>query len=105
MPWFTNEATSGAEPMQLGFTHLTPKERECRMQNQPCLYRGQAGHLKISCTFRPSSSTRPVSVTTSITTSASSINLPVKLLVTDAAIATTALLDSGAVGNLLSTIN
>lgn len=59
-----------SRPMQLGFTHLTSEEREPRMQNQLCLYCGQAGHMKISCPVCPSSSSQPVSVNTHFTTSA-----------------------------------
>ncbi len=44
------------EPMQLGFT---PQERERRMQNQLCLYCGQAGHMRNTCPVRPSSDQRP----------------------------------------------
>ncbi len=41
------------EPMQLGYTHLTPEERERRLQHHLCLYCGKAGHLKMSCPVRP----------------------------------------------------
>ncbi len=69
-PRYMPENTTAAEPMQLGFTHLTPKERERWMQNQLCLYCGQAGHLNISCPVRPFSSFRSVSVNPCIKTSA-----------------------------------
>ncbi len=39
--------------MQLGYTHLTPEERERRLQHHLCLYCGKAGHLKMSCPVRP----------------------------------------------------
>ncbi len=60
-PRYMPETTTMAEPMQLGFTHITSEERERRMQNQLCLYCGQAGHMKISCPVRPSTSSRSVS--------------------------------------------
>ncbi len=56
------ETTTVAEPMQLGFTPLTLEERERRMQNQLCLYCGQAGHMRISCPVRLLSSPQSVSV-------------------------------------------
>ncbi len=54
LPRYMPETTTTAEPMQLGFTHITAEEREHHMQNQLCLYCGQAGHVKISCPVRPS---------------------------------------------------
>lgn len=99
---FPPDTSATAEPMQLGFTHLTPEERERRMQNQLCLYCGQAGHRISSCSIRPSSKPRTVSVSTRVTTSSSSIRLPVIITVHDDAIPTTALLDSGAAGNFVS---
>ncbi|KAI2650571.1 Transposon Tf2-9 polyprotein [Labeo rohita] len=44
------------EPMQLGFTRLTPEERERRIQLHLCLYCGKTGHLRASCPPRPSAS-------------------------------------------------
>ncbi len=52
-PRYMPETTTTAEPMQFGFTHIMAEERERRMQNQLCLYCGQAGHVKISCPVRP----------------------------------------------------
>ncbi len=99
-PRYMPETTTTAEPMQLGFTHITSEERERRMQNQLCLYCGQAGHVKISCPVRPSTSSR--SVSDHVTTSPSSIKLPVKIIIQDKVISTTALIDSGAAGNFVS---
>ncbi len=45
--------------MQLGFTPLTPQERERRMQKQLCLYCGQAGHMRNTCPVWPLSDRRP----------------------------------------------
>ncbi len=101
-PRYMPETTTIAEPMQLGFTHLTQEEREHRMQNQLCLYCGQAGHMKISCPVRLLSSSRSVSVNSRSITSASSIKLPVKLFIRDKIITKTALIDSGAAGNFIS---
>ncbi len=94
----SQEAT---EPMQLGFTPLTPQERERRMQNQLCLYCGQAGHMRNTFPVRPSSDRRPVSDITRSISSASSITLPVELISQNQAVQTTALLDSGAAGNFI----
>ncbi len=89
------------EPMQLGFTPLTPQERECRMQNQLCLYCGQAGHMRNTCPVRPSSDQRPMSDNTRAFSSASSITLPVEIIAQNQTVQTTALLDSGAAGNFI----
>lgn len=101
-PRYPHETTTASEPMQLGFTHLTPEERERRMQNHLCLYCGQSGHMKTSCPVRPSSSSQSVSVQAKYTTSASSFKLPVQLIIQDKVITTTALLDSGAARNFIS---
>ncbi len=101
-PRYMPETTTVAEPMQLGFTHLTPEERERRMQNQLCLYCGQAGHMRVSCPARPLSSSRSVSVNSHCTTSVSSIKLPVKLFIRNKIITKTALIDSGAAGSFIS---
>ncbi len=101
-PRYPHETTTASEPMQLGFTHLTPEERERRMQNHLCLYCGQSGHMKSSCPVRPSSSSQSVSVQAKYTTSASSFKLPVQLIIQDKVITTTALLDSGAARNFIS---
>uniref|UniRef100_A0A9J8A398 CCHC-type domain-containing protein n=1 Tax=Cyprinus carpio carpio TaxID=630221 RepID=A0A9J8A398_CYPCA len=50
----SHEAVMNQEPMQLGTTHITPEERERRMQNHLCLYCGQPGHMRTSCPVRPS---------------------------------------------------
>ncbi len=99
-PHYMFETTTTAEPMQLGFTHITAEERECRMQNQLCFYCGQAGHMKISWPVRPSTGSQ--SVSDHVTTSPSSIELSVKLRIQDKVTTTTALIDSGAAGNFVS---
>ncbi len=91
------ETTTTADPMQLGFTHITAEEQERCMQNQLCLYCSQAGH---SCPVRPSTGSR--SVSDPITTSQSSIKLPVKIRIQDKVTTTTALMNSGAAGNFVS---
>ncbi len=89
------------EPMQLGFTPLTPQERERRMQNQLCLYCGQAGHMRNTCPVRPTSDRRSVSDITRSISSVTSIKLPVTVRSQNQDITTTALLDSGAAGNFI----
>ncbi len=37
------------EPMQLGATHLSPKERERRMREGRCFYCGGSDHMRTSC--------------------------------------------------------
>ncbi len=115
IPWYDlslahhPDLKNAVEPMQLGFTPLTPQERERRMQNQLCLYCGQAGHMRNTCPVRPSSDRRPVSDITHAISSASSITLPVELITQNQAIQTTALLgnfiDSEFVGQLHLELN
>ncbi len=71
------------------------------MQNQLCLYCGQAGHMRNTCPVWPSSDLRPVSDITRSISSASSITLPVELISQNQVIQTTGLLDSGAAGNFI----
>ncbi len=70
------------------------------MQNQLCLYCGQAGHMRNTCPVRPSSDQRSVSDNTRAFSSVSSITLPVEIIVQNQTIQTTAL-DSGAAGNFI----
>ncbi len=86
------------EPMQLGFTHLSTEERERRMHNNLCLYCGLPGHLRASCPTRPPRNPPSVSRTSTIS---SVLEIPVTLRVNGEVIETTALIDSGAVGNLI----
>ena len=41
------------EPMQLGTTRLTPRERQRRQLQGLCVYCGQNGHLRVRCPVRP----------------------------------------------------
>ncbi len=86
------------EPMQLGFTHLSTEERERRMHNNLCLYCGLPGHLRASCPTRPPRNPPSVSRTSTIS---SVLEIPVTLRVNGEDIETTALIDSGAVGNFI----
>ncbi|KAL0154077.1 hypothetical protein M9458_050536 [Cirrhinus mrigala] len=90
------------KPMQIGATHLTSEERERRMQNSLCLYCGQAGHIKSTCPVRPAKPSPAVSVNRLITTSHSSIQIPIVIRYATRTIHTTALIDSGAAGNFIS---
>lgn len=42
-----------SEPMQIGFTRLSPEERECRYHQRLCLYCGQSGHMRAACPTCP----------------------------------------------------
>lgn len=48
----TNQPIDGTEPTQVGQTHLTAEEREHHIRNHPCLYCGQAGHMRADCLTR-----------------------------------------------------
>lgn len=88
--------------MQLGFTHLSPEERERRRQNRLCLYCGQPGHMRASCPVRPAVKPQSVSSNTKENILRSSFLLPIRLSINDRVINTTAMLDSGAAGNFIS---
>lgn len=49
---------SAAEPMQVGRTHLTPTERQRRLQAGACLYCGEEGHFRAACPVRPKDQAR-----------------------------------------------
>ncbi len=94
---------SHSEPMQLGYTHLTPEERERQLQHHLCLYCGKAGHLKTSCPVRPlHPSSRSVSSCLHFSQTISSFRIPITLTSGDKKIFTNALVDSGAAGNFIS---
>lgn len=82
--------------MQLGYTQLTPEERERRLQNHLCLYCRESGHRRINCTVRPA---RSVSLSSS---NISSLTIRISMSQADWGIDCTALIDSGAAGNCMS---
>lgn len=88
--------------MQLGFTNLTPEERERRMHQHLCLYCGQSGHRRLSCPVRPPSHVQPVSVLADSNHRWSGFTLPVRFCLRGRIIDTTALLDSEAARNFMS---
>uniref|UniRef100_A0A4W5LSR2 CCHC-type domain-containing protein n=1 Tax=Hucho hucho TaxID=62062 RepID=A0A4W5LSR2_9TELE len=94
---------SQTEPMQLGYTHLTPEERERRIRQHLCLYCGQPGHLRAFCPTRPPPR-NPSSVSPCVQAhhSSSCIKVPIVLSLEGNHISTSALLDSGAAGNFMS---
>ncbi|KAL0190863.1 hypothetical protein M9458_013561, partial [Cirrhinus mrigala] len=56
-PSFATGSSSAlhSEPMQIGYTCLSPEERERRMRLRLCLYCGKPGHLRSTCPTRPGS--------------------------------------------------
>ncbi len=68
------------------------------MHNNLCLYCGLPGNLRASCPIRPPRNPPSVSRTSTIS---SVLEIPVTLRVNGEVIETTALIDSGAVGNLI----
>uniref|UniRef100_A0A8C2C1P2 ribonuclease H n=1 Tax=Cyprinus carpio TaxID=7962 RepID=A0A8C2C1P2_CYPCA len=98
----SHEAVMNQEPMQLGMTHITPEEHERRMQNHLCLYCGQPGHMRTSCPVRPSTRSQTVSQQTKNTPSSSCFYLPAQLITQNKVFLTSALVDSGAAGNFIS---
>jgi len=88
------------EPMQLGYTHLTPGERERRAQHHLCMYCGQSGHYKSSCPVRPATSSNKA-VSEPFQT-IHCVKVPVKIINGNKKIVVDGLLDSGAAGNFVS---
>ncbi len=91
-------APPGAEPMQIGFAHLSGEERERRVRQNLCLYCGLPGRMKASCPIRPPRSNSAVSQNSSQSTI---LKIPVRLRVKGTVIDTTAFIDSGATGNFI----
>lgn len=48
-----SKSVTEPEPMQLGRAHLSPEERQRRINSRCCLYCGQVGHYLSSCRLRP----------------------------------------------------
>lgn len=99
---YHHETPTQHEPMQIGVTHITPEERERRIQHRLCLYCGQSGHMKFACPTRPSASSRAVSPRIKISMNPSSFQLPVIITIRGKIFRTIALIDSGAAGNFMS---
>ncbi len=91
-------APPGAEPMQIGFAHLSGEERERRVRQNLCLYCGLPGRMKASCPIRPPRSNSAVSQNSSQSTI---LKIPVRLRFKGTVIDTTAFIDSGATGNFI----
>ncbi len=92
------------EPMQVGRARLSREERERRRMRGLCLYCGAAGHFLVSCPVKGSGPTvglRLLSGGVSLSKASSTTLLPVMLQWAAGRHEGTALLDSGAEGNLL----
>ncbi len=96
---------SEEEPMQVGRARLTVKERRYRLDNQLCLYCGEAGHVAASCPavrrHSPFKGERTVSVTGTQLPSGGRCEFQASLLVKGAVYQVGALIDSGAEGNFM----
>ncbi len=87
---------SEPEPMHIGITRLSSEEKERRFRNHLCLYRGQSGHLRVSCPTQP-----PSKSTFSVSPCSNTLMVPISLSSSGVAVETTALIDSGAAGNFI----
>lgn len=85
--------------MQIGYTCLSPEERERRIHLKLFLYCGQPGHLRASCPSRPAQSNP--SAMSKHNHISSNAELPVVLTINGKSITTTAMIDSGAAANLI----
>ncbi len=90
---------SEEEPMQVGRAQLTVKERCYRLDNQLCLYCGEAGHVAASCPavrrHSPLKGERTVSVTGTQLPSGGRCEFQASLLVKGTVYQVGALIDSG----------
>ncbi|KAL0152234.1 hypothetical protein M9458_051957, partial [Cirrhinus mrigala] len=88
------------ELMQVDSTRLSHTERNRRISLGLCIYCGQPGHILRNCPVRPP---RPMvsTITSEIEPTQLSL-IPVTLHTSDHAVSTSALIDSGSSGNLIS---
>ncbi|KAL1259006.1 hypothetical protein QQF64_009583 [Cirrhinus molitorella] len=93
------------EPMQVGRARLTVKERRRRLDNQLCLYCGEAGHVVAACPAArqrsPHKGGQKVSVTRARLPPGGRSELQASLLVQGAVYQVSALIDSGAEGDFM----
>ncbi len=91
--------------MQVGRARLTVKERCYRLENQLCLYCGEAGHVAASCPavrrHSPLKGERTVSVTGTQLPSGGRCEFQASLLVKGTVYQVGALIDSGAEGDFM----
>ncbi len=91
--------------MQVGRARLTVKERRYRLDNQLCLYCGEAGHVAASCPavrrHSPFKGERTVSVTGTQLPSGGRCEFQASLLVKETIYQVGALIDSGAEGDFM----
>ncbi len=96
---------SEEEPMQVGRARLTVKERRYRLDNQLCLYCGEAGHVAASCPavrrYSPFKGERTVSVTGTQLPSGGRCEFQASLLFKGTIYQVGALIDSGAEGDFM----
>ncbi len=96
---------SEEEPMQVGRARLTVKEQRYRLDNQLCLYCGEAGHVAASCPavrrHSPFKGERTVSVNGTQLPSGGRCEFQASLLVKGAVYQVGALIDSGAEGDFM----
>ncbi|MGL5501715.1 MAG: retroviral-like aspartic protease family protein, partial [Plesiomonas shigelloides] len=89
--------------MQINRFHLSPEERNRRINQRLCLYCGQPGHMRASCPSRPNPEKKKVvSLSIDSLNSEMCLTVPVNLHVNGQCVSTSALLDSGAAGNFMS---
>ncbi len=96
---------SEEEPMQVGRARLTVKERRYRLDNQLCLYCGEAGHVAASCPavrrHSPFKGELTVSVTGTQLPSGGRCEFQASLLVKGTIYQVGALINSGAEGDFM----
>ncbi len=91
--------------MQVGRARLTVRERRYRLDNQLCLYCGEAGHVAASCPAArrrsPLKGVRTVSVTSTQLPSGGRCEFQASLLFKETVNQVVALIDSGAEGDFM----
>ncbi|MGL5955564.1 MAG: hypothetical protein ACRC0X_03015, partial [Brevinema sp.] len=89
------------EPMQVGYTRLTPQERQRRFSARLCFYCGEASHVCANCPKRPSTRASRVSSCFSFPNPVMSLSVSVKVHIKGCTHVSAALIDSGAALNLI----
>ncbi len=101
--YYSHMTADSSEPMQINATRLTEEEKERRRSQRLCLYCGEAGHFRQNCPHRPiNRDNAAVSLTLNCLNSKSCVTVPIEFFVNGKSSSTSALLDSGAAGNVMS---
>ncbi|CAL9698545.1 unnamed protein product [Knipowitschia caucasica] len=96
-------ALDSEEPMQIGRTHLSPAERQRRLDEGRCIYCGQLGHFLASCPVKRNVGLKPTTLVSSAAVKDCFKRklTKVQLISTSCSRSLPALIDSGADANFI----